>query len=117
MEVHNEALLYNVEVSTSDHTPILLEVNEREKMKVGKHFRFENAWLRESMCKDIVLSYWESNEGMGYEQKILDYQRKLGLWGKKITGNFSQRIRDCKHRLKHLKQRRDDNSIRLYAEE
>lgn len=69
------------------------------------------------MCKDIVLSCWESNEGLGYNKTILDYQRKLGVWGKEITWNFTQRIRDYKHRLKHLKQRRDINSIRLYTEE
>lgn len=89
MEIHNEARLYNIKVSTFDHTPILLEIEKSLNMNVGGHFRFENAWLRESMCKEIVLSYCESNEGLGYNQKISDCQRKMGVWGKEITENFT----------------------------
>lgn len=33
LEAHNEATLFNIEVSTFDHTPIFLEVNKRTKTK------------------------------------------------------------------------------------
>lgn len=79
MEIHNEARLYNIEILTSDHSPILLEVDKSANMNVGRRFRFENAWLKESMCKDIVLSCWESNEGLGYNQKLADCYRKLSV--------------------------------------
>lgn len=75
-------------------------MNKNTRTTIGRKFRFENAWLRESMCKNIVLDCWESNAGLDYNQKIRDCQVKLGVWGKEITGNFTRRIRECKHRLK-----------------
>lgn len=69
------------------------------------------------MCKDIVMDCWESNGNASYYNKLQACQAKLQVRGKEITGNFAQRIRDCKHILKHLKHRRDCDSIRLYAEE
>lgn len=117
LEIHSKAKLFNIEVSTSDHTPIFLEVTKNSRTMVTRKFRFENAWLRESMCKDIVVECWDINAGKEYNQKIRDCQEKLSTWGKGITGNLNQRVRECKHRLQHLKQRRDSESVRLYGEE
>lgn len=69
MEVHNEVTLFNVKVSTSNHTPIFLDVNKNTRTTLIKKFWFENAWLRKSSCKDIVLDFWESNEGLDFNQK------------------------------------------------
>ncbi|XP_074375401.1 uncharacterized protein LOC141717203 [Apium graveolens] len=117
LDIHKETTLFNMEVSTSDHTPIFLAINKCIINTNVRRFRFENAWLREPMCNDIVLNYWDSNKNSEYSQKLLACQSQLEVWGKEITGNFTQRIRDCKHRMKHLKQRRDSDSLRLYDDE
>lgn len=80
LEIYSEAQLFNLEISTSDHSPILLETDRSVIMNVSRRFKFENAWLRESMCKEIVMSCWESKEGLDYNQKIADCQRRLGVW-------------------------------------
>lgn len=117
LEIYKEATLFNIEISTSDHTPIFLELNNSITIANSRRFRFENAWLKEAMCKDIVLDCWESNGELGYSQKLQACQTKLGVWGKEITWKFTQGIRDCKNHLKHLKQRKDRDYIRLYAKE
>lgn len=115
--LHKEATLLNMKVTTSDHMPIFLELSQDARPGNSRHFRFENAWLREPKCKEIVTDCWLTNSALDYDQKISICQKKLGLWGKEITGNFAQRIRQCKHRLKHLKQRRVSHSVQMYIEE
>lgn len=50
LNIFKEAKLTNLEVSTSDHFPILLEPLLCNFVITDKPFRFENAWLREPMC-------------------------------------------------------------------
>ncbi|XP_074346853.1 uncharacterized protein LOC141685660 [Apium graveolens] len=108
LDIHKEATLSNMNVSTSDHTPIFLALNKCISNPKTRRFRFENAWLREPMCKDIVLHCWDTNKDSALNQKLLVCQAQLEVWDREITGNFTQKIRDCKHRLKYLKQRRDE---------
>lgn len=49
-EVFQETKLTNLEVSTSDHCPILREPKVEKQILRLKRFRFENAWLREPLC-------------------------------------------------------------------
>lgn len=58
LDIHKEATLLNMEESTSDHTPIFFALNNCISNPNAKRFRFENAWLHEPMCKDIVLHCW-----------------------------------------------------------
>ncbi|KAK1368150.1 Endonuclease/exonuclease/phosphatase family protein [Heracleum sosnowskyi] len=52
-----EAKLSNLEVSTSDHSPILLELHKVVAVPPTKKFRFENAWLqriRDNVWEEVV---------------------------------------------------------------
>ncbi|XP_074348419.1 uncharacterized protein LOC141687147 [Apium graveolens] len=51
--------LYNLEGSFSDHSPILLIPEASKKFTVQRKFRFENAWLTEPMCAQLVLESWQ----------------------------------------------------------
>lgn len=42
-----EARLINIEISTSDHSPILLMPRTLSHINIVKNFRFKNAWLRD----------------------------------------------------------------------
>ncbi|XP_074359411.1 uncharacterized protein LOC141698585 [Apium graveolens] len=53
-----EAKLSKLEVSTSNHSPIWLEPEIRFTVQCKKMFHFENAWLMEPMCYNLV----EENE-------------------------------------------------------
>lgn len=54
LNVFMNAKLTNLEVSTSDHCPLLLEHVTSIAFTRNKTFRFENAWLREPMCYQLV---------------------------------------------------------------
>lgn len=44
------AEVHVMEVSTSDHLPIIVELNRQVYVVKSQRFRFENLWLREHEC-------------------------------------------------------------------
>lgn len=105
------AKLYNMEGASSDHSPILLIPEDRVKFVGQKIFRFENAWLTEPMCRQLVVECWEGEDGIDIQEKIKNCGDSLSQWGKEITGKFSDRIRGCKLEMKKLRKRRDEFSV------
>ncbi|XP_062099802.1 uncharacterized protein LOC133805647 [Humulus lupulus] len=109
-------ILLNTEVSTSDHCPLLLDPSPIQHFQRIKSFRFENAWLREPMCKLIVEDTWAMNVGGSIFEKLDACSKTLEVWGNDITGNFFRRIGLCRERLRSLKGRNDPTSLRQYHE-
>lgn len=108
--------LYNLEVSNSDHCPILL-IPVPQVLGVKKRgFKFENAWMLDPMCRQIVQECWENSMNEGIQNKIKACAGKLEVWGKEITGHFGRRIRKCKDVLQGLKGKRDARSVEMYEE-
>lgn len=70
-----------IEVTTSDHLPLYLHLNKQVYVPKQKRFRFENVWLREQECRNIVRNGWE----IGTELDIIGKIRLCGLrlqeWG------------------------------------
>uniref|UniRef100_A0A803QNA4 Uncharacterized protein n=1 Tax=Cannabis sativa TaxID=3483 RepID=A0A803QNA4_CANSA len=116
LNIFNSAKLLNLEVSSSDHCPILLEPTVRNYNTEVKHFRFENSWLREPMCIQTVKDSWEVGNSLEIMDKIALCSRHLTEWGKNYTGNFKQRILYWKKQVAHYKSGRDDNSISAFIE-
>lgn len=81
-----------------------------------KKFRFENAWLLEPLCAQIVKDNWEVDRNHNILQKIGLCGESLEVWGKEITGCFNRRIRNCKIRLQQLRRATDAQSTKLYKE-
>lgn len=116
MNCFKNAHLTNLEITTSDHSPIMIEPVIISNVVPSKRFRFENAWLREPMCQQIVEETWRLYEGFSLQQKLAKCAESLQIWGQEITGSFKSRIKRSKHILKNLKGRRDAASIENYQE-
>ncbi|XP_060972631.1 uncharacterized protein LOC133038482 [Cannabis sativa] len=110
-----QATLHNLEISTSDHCPILLILKGVSPAYSFVSFRFENAWLREPLCKQLVEGCWEGSGLVSMQEKILRCGEVLGKWGREITGNFRKRIDQCKRQISNSKWGKDpmkrNNSI------
>ncbi|XP_074323087.1 uncharacterized protein LOC141660029 [Apium graveolens] len=83
------AKLYNLdgsEIIESDHCPIFFVPQQVHKLISPPHFRFENEWLLDLMCKVIVKDGWVDDSGLNIQQKIKNCSDRLMIWGKEITG-------------------------------
>lgn len=110
------ARLYNLEGTPSDHSPLLLMPTSNSTRMGKKWFRFENAWLTEPLCKYIVRDTWEAEVDVSILQKVRTCGDNLSLWGKEVTGCFGKRIKECKFKLKQLRNKRDEVSVVEYEE-
>lgn len=98
------AKLYNLDGAPSDHRPFQLEPNLKTRnCGSKKRFRFENAWLTEPLCRQLVKDEWENNNSIGVQEKIKQCGEKLEAWGTELTDNFGRRIKACKMELKQLR--------------
>ncbi|KAF4375412.1 hypothetical protein F8388_024071 [Cannabis sativa] len=70
-------------------------------------FRFENAWICEPMCEQIIRDIWDTSNHLDIQSKISLCGDRLLCWGKDITGSFKERINDCKAIIKKYKGCRD----------
>lgn len=70
MNLFPESKLFNLEVSTSDHCPILLKMKKMHIAIQVKRFSFKNAWLREPMCQQIVEEVWSSGTSHSFYDKL-----------------------------------------------
>lgn len=111
-----EVKLTNLEVSTSNHSPLWLEPEVSTLIQSKKIFRFENAWLREPMCYQLVEDVW-SNNSFSFYEKLKVCADVLSTWGKEVTGDFKGRIHKSKKKIQALKGRKDDISLKLIHEE
>ena len=91
LEEFGLAKLTNLEISSSDHCPLLLEPIVPIIPHSQKRFKFENAWLREPMCKQLVEEVWQTKHDCSLSEKIA-CGVVLSDWGKELTGNFKARI-------------------------
>ncbi|KAL8124753.1 hypothetical protein AgCh_012418 [Apium graveolens] len=112
----HEVKLTNLELSTSDHSPIFFELAKVVYSVNNKVFRFENAWLREPMCRQIMEEVWYRFQDRPMQEKIVECAEILQVWGKEITGSFKSRINQCKNIMRRAKGRRDNNSVKEYQE-
>lgn len=65
-----DAKLINLEITTSDHCPLLLELDKNDYVQREKPFRFENAWLKEPICQQIVQEVWNSHSELSLYEKL-----------------------------------------------
>lgn len=110
------AKLYNLEGMNSDHSPILLVPKKDEERRGGTQFCFENAWLLEPMCHQLVMQSWNENDSTGNQTKAKNCSEQLDTWGKEITSNFSSTIKACKRALKQLWNRTDPEVLKEFDE-
>ncbi|XP_060959372.1 uncharacterized protein LOC133030596 [Cannabis sativa] len=116
LDQFHQVTLSNLPISSSDHTPILLEFHDSPH-RDNYHFRFENSWCREPMCAQIVKACWENNSHLSLLDKIKVCSSQLDSRGKNLTGNFKNRIAKSKKKMTAMKHSGFDNYYQDYVTE
>lgn len=115
-EAFQDARLVNLTCSTSDHCPLLLEPTTVSKTPRYRKSKFENAWLREPVCKQIVQDSWSRNYNETLQVKTSSCLEEVSAWGHEFTGNFKERISHWRRVINSTKGRREEGARVSYQE-
>lgn len=105
-----------IEVTTSDHLPLLLQINKQVYAPKERKFKFENVWIWERECKNIVKNGWEVAGGSDIVEKIRVYGVRLQEWGGGTHTKYRLHVQECRRLLRNLRSRRDEAGITRYNE-
>lgn len=105
-----------LEVTTSDHLPLYLQLNKQIYVPRSKRFKFENVWIKEKDCFNLIKTSWEFTEGREILERIKYCCLKLDEWGGGITMEHKRRLAEYRTKLRKLRARRDPCGVQLYNE-
>lgn len=92
LAIFSDATLVNLHADMSDHSPLLLLLEERIEYKRTPDFRFENCWLQEADIGDVVTSSWTESTGGELTDRLGLCASDLSRWGKSLHKNFRAEI-------------------------
>ncbi|KAM6569197.1 hypothetical protein CsatB_017182 [Cannabis sativa] len=98
-----DAKLSNCDYSSSDHTPLFLELESVTFTSLVRLFRYENAWSREPLCFELVKDCWAVNSHLSLAEKLKCCSILLSEWGFELLGNFKKRLKQSKKKMAKLK--------------
>ena len=102
-----KAVVFSIEVTSSDHLPIFLNLNLSPHIVRRRRFRFENVWVSNQDCVDLILDYWERHQGSKIHNKLAACGVALSQWSGDSLKFLGSRINSLRHSLKRLRGRRD----------
>lgn len=105
-----------IEMTTSDHLPLLLQINKQVYAPKERKFKFENVWIWERECKNIVKNGWEVASGSDIVEKIRVCGVRLQEWGGGTHTKYRLQVQECRRLLRNLRSRRDAAGITRYNE-
>lgn len=88
----------------SDHLPLLLcikgDMKIPKKKRRRKLYRFEEMWLRDESCAEIIIGAWERNGDIF--SKFAHTSNQLSAWSRNKFGNFMKEMKACKNEMEML---------------
>ena len=85
------AKVHHLSCNTSNHLPLLFNLSRLEFPVRRKIFRFEEMWLSDSRCGEIVEAAWRYVEGPSSNNKILkrvaNCEKDLTWWNNNCFEN------------------------------
>lgn len=97
-----ESRVYHLSVTSSDHSPLWIRPKGLDLPRIAKPFRFEEMWLSDKGCTEVVEAVWSSQEGLDPNvrvvQKIEKCGKELTHWSKLHFGNVRSEL-NLKRRL------------------
>lgn len=103
-----------LEVSTSDHLPLFLELNRMMYVQKARRFRFENVWIKEEQCSKLVQDSWLQVEGRSLINKMEYVCLKLDEWGGGIVQEMKTKIQFYRQQMRKFRSRRDGYGVKKY---
>lgn len=100
--------------STSDHMPLMLHLHRKVFVQRGRRFKFENMWIGDEECKNIVQACW-NEQNMGDLLETIDRCcMKLEEWGGGLIREMRVKIDTYRKEMQCYRARRDNVGIQKY---
>ncbi|XP_021732392.1 uncharacterized protein LOC110699204 [Chenopodium quinoa] len=85
----------------SDHTPILLRLEQQNKRKKKKKgFKFEIAWMLDAYCEATIRSAWEEEARADIMMKLMTVGKKLMTWSREKFDDIGTKIEEKEQALR-----------------
>ena len=62
ISLFSHTIVYTLEAAESDHLPIFLDPFCQRNKSRQRRFCFENIWLNEAGCREVIQSSWDGSE-------------------------------------------------------
>nr|GMD14370.1 uncharacterized protein LOC109158536 [Ipomoea batatas] len=115
MELFDGAKACSLTCPYSDHLPLLLTPVATLHGTRRRRFCFDNMWLREDKCREIIVNSWSRTVGLDVFDRIEVCGQDIWKWGRTYNSEFQRQIDACKSRLEYLRIRRDEQGFREYT--
>lgn len=116
MDIFGGARAASLEVAHRNHLPLILKSIPTIRIRARKRFKFENFWLKDSQCREVVNYSWDSSRGLNLLTRIDLCGNAIWKWGNKSMMNFQPSIELCKCQMEILINRRDSQGINAFIE-
>ncbi|XP_057761078.1 uncharacterized protein LOC130981503 [Arachis stenosperma] len=103
--LYQQASLKTLPAISSDHSPLILNMNQIQKTE--KNFKFEAFWTDHEECENIVKRGWEKEDiqgcvWKGITRRMENCKEELTNWSKKTLKRADKEICKLKEELKKL---------------
>ncbi|XP_050259980.1 uncharacterized protein LOC126705069 [Quercus robur] len=95
--------VHHLHCDSSDHQPILVVFSGLEHPRRKKPFRFEEMWLSNTSCEEVVKAAWYCTSGAEDGREVLNKVEKCGKdlnwWNRNVFGNVRRELEKAKKML------------------
>ncbi|XP_075658760.1 uncharacterized protein LOC142628575 [Castanea sativa] len=92
-----ESRVHHLSVTSFDHSPLWIRPKSLDLPRVAKPFRFEEMWLSDKGCTEVIKAVWSSQEGLDLSRRLLIEAEKEALQSGK-----NSRVRSLKADINDL---------------
>lgn len=108
--------LKNVFAHVSDHSTIILLIEEHVSFCSNRSFKFENNWF----CEPGLMSLDEGSWHGSFSLYLLDHLSEvlgcLQRWGRELNASFRKEVKMCNERLEQLKGSTSNNDVAQFED-
>lgn len=103
-DMYRGSYVSHLEKRRSDHLPLSLSIKTlirtQPEKKEKKLFRFEEMWLRDESCAEVVANAWTN--GSDAVANISRMASKLSIWSRDKFGDFHKELKACQQQMRAL---------------
>ena len=118
-ELYPNCTLKHLDYYLSDHRALFLAMDESvgfcvQETRKRRRFRFENMWVNDPECEDIIKNNWQRTEDSSLVSTIKNIQncsKHLSSWHKDKFGSLARDIKETHQELSNLQNIQDQDGL------